>query len=106
MPRVRPCVGLTEPVLRGIQSIWFLNTAVCTRRLVHATWIVVPWISHEIAVLLGRDPEVAVTPSTQMPQLLYLLMVVLNIVFDGKTGRIVNPYITTQSEENPRDLIS
>lgn len=28
MPSVRPCVGRTEPVLRGIQSIWFLNTAV------------------------------------------------------------------------------
>lgn len=28
---VRPCVGRTEPVDKGIQSIWFLNTAVCTR---------------------------------------------------------------------------
>ena len=27
-PRVRPCVGRTEPVLKGIQSIRFLNTAV------------------------------------------------------------------------------
>lgn len=26
--RVRPCVGLTDPVERGIQSIWFLKTAV------------------------------------------------------------------------------
>lgn len=29
-PRVRPWVGLTDPEERGIQSIWFLNTAVCT----------------------------------------------------------------------------
>ena len=28
MERVRPCVGRTEPELRGIQSIWFLKTAV------------------------------------------------------------------------------
>ena len=28
---VRPCVGRTEPVDKGTQSIWFLNTAVCTR---------------------------------------------------------------------------
>jgi hypothetical protein len=28
MPNVRLCVGLTDPVLRGIQSIWFLKTAV------------------------------------------------------------------------------
>lgn len=28
MARVRPCVGRTLPVLRGIQSIWFLKTAV------------------------------------------------------------------------------
>lgn len=28
MARVRPCVGLTEPVLSGIQSIWFLKTPV------------------------------------------------------------------------------
>lgn len=28
MARVRPCVGRTLPVLSGIQSIWFLNTAV------------------------------------------------------------------------------
>lgn len=30
-PRVLPCVGRTEPVLRGIQSIWFLKTAVYRR---------------------------------------------------------------------------
>jgi hypothetical protein len=28
MARVRPCVGRTEPVESGIQSIWFLKTAV------------------------------------------------------------------------------
>ena len=28
MANVRPCVGRTEPVASGIQSIWFLNTAV------------------------------------------------------------------------------
>jgi hypothetical protein len=28
-PRVRPWVGRTLPVERGIQSIWFLKTAVC-----------------------------------------------------------------------------
>jgi len=28
IPKIRPWVGRTEPVLRGIQSIWFLNTAV------------------------------------------------------------------------------
>jgi len=28
--RVRPCVGRTEPVDSGIQSIWFLKTAVYT----------------------------------------------------------------------------
>ena len=27
-PKVRPCVGRTDPVLKGIQSIWFLKTAV------------------------------------------------------------------------------
>jgi len=31
MPSVRPCVGRTDPVLSGIQSIWFLNTAVCAK---------------------------------------------------------------------------
>ncbi len=30
MARVRPCVGRTLPVVRGIQSIWFLKTAVCS----------------------------------------------------------------------------
>jgi len=30
---VLPCVGRTLPVESGIQSIWFLKTAVCCRRL-------------------------------------------------------------------------
>ena len=31
---VRPCVGRTLPVESGIQSIWFLKTAVCCCRVV------------------------------------------------------------------------
>lgn len=45
-PRVRPCVGLTLPVERGIQSIWFLKTAVCEA---HAVSVL------EIRVLRVKD---------------------------------------------------
>jgi hypothetical protein len=34
MARVRPWVGRTLPVESGIQSIWFLKTAVCGRSFV------------------------------------------------------------------------
>jgi len=37
IPRVRPWVGRTEPVDSGIQSIWFLKTAVYKRAAISMT---------------------------------------------------------------------
>ena len=38
--------------------------------------------THQIPMLLGRHPHMAVAPPTQVPQFLDLVVLVLNIVLD------------------------
>ncbi len=83
MASVRPCVGRTLPVESGIQSIWFLKTAVCCQ------WGVSYLISkghrgrvYQIAVLLGAHPDVAVAPLAEFAELLDFWVIVLLVVFD------------------------
>jgi len=63
---VRPCVGRTEPVESGIQSIWFLKTAVWS-------WVLVLRrsgnvdIAYKIPMLFRTNPDMAITPSAQFP---------------------------------------
>jgi hypothetical protein len=55
-------------------------------------------------MLFGRDPEMSITPSAEVSQFLYLDMVMLNVVLDWKTHRIVDSYVAPESKQNARDL--
>lgn len=46
----------------------------------------------------------AITPAAQTPQLLYFRMLVLHIVFDRQSSRIVDSDIATQPEEDAGSL--
>lgn len=55
-------------------------------------------------MLLWRDPDVAIAPFAEFPQLLYLEMIVLDIVFDRQTLRVEDAHVAAQSEEDARAL--
>ena len=110
MARVRPWVGRTEPVERGIQSIWFLKTAVWRRNICgqpsregegHAG----REHSYQVAVLLRADPYVAIAPFAQLAKLLDLGVVVLRVVLDWKSRGVIHADVASKSEENARGFI-
>jgi hypothetical protein len=49
-------------------------------------------------MLLGRDPDMAVAPAAEITELLYLAVIVLDVVFDGKAGRVEDADVTTKSK--------
>jgi hypothetical protein len=51
-------------------------------------------------VLLRRDPDVAVAPAAEISELLHLLVVVLDIIFDGEASGVVDADIATEAEED------
>lgn len=125
MASVRPCVGLTLPVDSGIQSIWFLKTAVCNSPTSQVTKLKkmqlrfkvgkrgekpvamtrrTARITYQIAMLLRRNPNMPIAPSAQLAQFLYLLMLVLYVILDRQAGRIIDSDITAKSEENARSF--
>jgi hypothetical protein len=55
-------------------------------------------------MLLGRDPKMSVTPSAEVSQFLYLDMVMLDVVLDRETYRIVDSHVAAESKQNARDL--
>ena len=55
-------------------------------------------------MLFGRDPEMSITPSAEVSQFLHLGMVMLDVVFDRETYRIVDSHVAAQSKQNARDL--
>jgi len=55
-------------------------------------------------VLLRRNPDVAVAPAAEISELLHFLVVVLDIIFDGETGRVVDADIAAEAEEDPGGL--
>jgi hypothetical protein len=57
--------------------------------------------THKIAVLLRRDPDVTVAPAAEISELLHFLVVVLDIIFDGKASGVIDADIATEAEENP-----
>ena len=94
---------------RGIQSIWFLNTAVYTER----AWSALKQIcrsdfqgnTDEISMLLRTDPNVSITPLAELSQLLHFRMRVLYVVLDGQSTRIVHADVATEPEEYSTSLI-
>lgn len=87
---VRPCVGRTEPVDSGIQSIWFLKTAVFAVRVSSGAnrGGGVEGGTYEVAVLLGRDPDVPVAPGAELPEFLDFGVVLLRVVFYGEVSGV------------------
>lgn len=61
---------------------------------------------YQIPMLLRRNPNVAITPSTQVPQFLYFGMLVLHIIFDWQACRIVDSDIAAQPKEETGRLKS
>lgn len=51
-------------------------------------------------MLFRRDPDMPIAPSTQVTELLYLWMYMLNVILDWKPGRVVDTDITTKPEED------
>ena len=44
-------------------------------------------------MLFRRDPKMSITPSAEVSQFLYLGMVMLDVVFDRETYRIVDSHV-------------
>lgn len=86
--RVRPCVGRTEPTERGIQSIWFLKTAVWITVItvlvanIYISECKAGWKAHQSSMLLRRYPDLSITPSAQISEFLDFGMGMLDVVFD------------------------
>ena len=53
-------------------------------------------------MLFRRYPDVAVAPSTELSQLLHLLVHMLYIILDRQTRRIIHADIAAQAKENAR----
>ena len=49
-------------------------------------------------MLLSRDPNMAVAPAAEIAELLYLVVIVLDVVLYGKVGRVVDADVTTKSK--------
>jgi hypothetical protein len=105
---VRPCVGRTEPVERGIQSIWFLKTAVCKGIVVSPGLVdsqMIRATTHQGSMLLRANPYMPVTPFTQLAQLLHFGMFMLYVILDRKTSRIIHAHVAAESEEYSTGLV-
>ena len=112
MARVRPWVGRTDPTDSGIQSIWFLKTAVFfffgAAKVLSAPGFAPKRVwsrnerigTYKVAVLLGRHPDVTVAPFAEVAELLHLAVVVLLVVFDGQTVGIEDAHVAAQAEED------
>ena len=59
--------------------------------------------TYQRPVLLRGDPDVPVTPTAEIPQLLHLGMKMLDVVFHRETCRIKHSDITSQA---PKDTAS
>lgn len=55
---------------------------------------------YQISVLFRRNPEVSVTPPTQVAKLLDLRVCVLYIVFDRQPGRIIYAHVASQTPQD------
>ena len=55
-------------------------------------------------MLLVGDPEVPVTPSTQIAELLYFRMHVPYVVLHGQASRVEHTGVATKTPENTADL--
>ena len=96
---MRPWVGLTEPVLSGIQSIWFLNTAVW-KLLVAIRDLLVTIIfdmTYQISMLLGGNPNMAIAPRAELTQFLHLGVVLSCVVFHRQVRRIEDTHVTAET---------
>lgn len=54
--------------------------------------------SYQIPMLLGRDPNMAVAPAAEIAELLYLGVIVLDVVFYRKAGRIEDADVAAKSK--------
>lgn len=96
-------MGRTEPTESGIQSIWFLKTAVwgCVLVCIRRSGVDVGWRgAYEIPMLLGRDPDMAVAPAAEVAKLLDFGVVVLDVVFHGEAGWVEDADVAAESEED------
>lgn len=82
MAKVLPCVGRTDPVDRGIQSIWFLKTAVCVQGAVRHCNEGMATRSYQISVLFGAHPNLAIAPLAEFSKFAHFWMIVLLVIFD------------------------
>jgi hypothetical protein len=60
--------------------------------------------AYQISMLLGGDPEVPVTPSTQIAELLYFGMHMPYVILDGQASRVENTDVAAETPENTGDL--
>ena len=56
-------------------------------------------------MLLGADPNMAIAPFAEFPQLLDLGVVVLDVVLLGQAGGIVDANIASEAEKDAGGLI-
>ena len=110
-------MGRTEPVERGIQSIWFLKMAICGTqgKEFNCQWSLacklMLLIGHawrppyQIAVLLGAHPDVTVAPFAELAKLPYFWVIMLLIVLYREARRIVYTYVAAQKEEDARSFV-
>lgn len=62
-------------------------------------------LTYQVAVLLRRDPDVAVAPFAQVAEFLDFGMVVLDVVFDGEAAGVVDTDVAAEAPENSAGFV-
>lgn len=55
--------------------------------------------AYEVTVLLGRYPDMAVTPFAEFTKLLHFWMLVLHIILDRQIRGVIDANVSTQAEK-------
>lgn len=55
-------------------------------------------------MLLWTNPEVTVTPPTQVADFLDFRVIVLFVVFDGQVSRVIHAHVAAESEQDTTDF--
>jgi hypothetical protein len=59
-------------------------------------------VTDQISMLLGRDPNMAITPFTQFSEFLHFEVSVINIIFHREPFGVKHAHVTTESKQNAR----
>jgi hypothetical protein len=62
-------------------------------------------VTYQISMLLGADPQMTVAPSAELPQFLYLGMMELHVVLDGKSMGVEDSNIASKAKQDAASFV-